>query len=110
MTWNPGGTYNFEYDTAGNTADLVNGAGALSLANLGTAAGQKFAVHLTALSDFKPVAAGQARVEFTPETGGQPMVLSGPKPSRPATGSSSTRVAAPARRSPWSAARRVTEL
>src|SRR5438128_1334322 len=42
-----------------------------------------FAVHLTALSDFKPVAAGQARVEFTPETGGQPTVLSGPKPSRP---------------------------
>jgi RND family efflux transporter MFP subunit len=42
-----------------------------------------FAVHLTQMDDFKPVTAGQARIEFTPETGGQPTVLVGPKPSRP---------------------------
>jgi RND family efflux transporter MFP subunit len=42
-----------------------------------------FAVHLTTLADFKPVASGQARVEFTPETGGQPTALEGPPPSRP---------------------------
>jgi RND family efflux transporter MFP subunit len=42
-----------------------------------------FAVHLTRLDDFKPVAAGQAKVEFTPESGGQPRVLAGPPPSRP---------------------------
>src|SRR5712691_7151919 len=41
-----------------------------------------FAVHLTTLGDFKPVTAGQARVEFMPETG-QPAVLVGPQPSRP---------------------------
>jgi membrane fusion protein, heavy metal efflux system len=41
-----------------------------------------FAVHLTTLADFKPVAAGQARIEFTPQ-GGQPSSLVGPKPSRP---------------------------
>ena len=42
-----------------------------------------FAVHLTTLGDFKPVTAGQARVEFTPEAGGQPTTLIGPQPSRP---------------------------
>ncbi len=42
-----------------------------------------FAVHLTRLADFAPVADGQARVEFTPEAGGQPTVLTGPRPSRP---------------------------
>jgi RND family efflux transporter MFP subunit len=42
-----------------------------------------FAVHLTTLADFKPVTAGQARVEFTPQTGGQPVALVGPQPSRP---------------------------
>ncbi|MBI2186577.1 MAG: efflux RND transporter periplasmic adaptor subunit [Acidobacteria bacterium] len=42
-----------------------------------------FAVHLTRLADFKPVAAGQAKVEFTPEAGGPPTVLTGPPPSRP---------------------------
>jgi RND family efflux transporter MFP subunit len=42
-----------------------------------------FAVHLTTLADFKPVTAGQARVEFTPEPGGQPTALVGPQPSRP---------------------------
>ena len=31
-----------------------------------------FAVHLTKLDDFKPVTAGRASVEFTPEGGGQP--------------------------------------
>src|SRR5947207_8002674 len=42
-----------------------------------------FAVHLTTLADFKPVTAGQARVEFTPEGAGQPAALAGPQPSRP---------------------------
>jgi cobalt-zinc-cadmium efflux system membrane fusion protein len=42
-----------------------------------------FAVHLTQMADFKPVTAGQARVEFAPEAGGSPSVLVGPKPSRP---------------------------
>jgi len=48
-------------------------------------AGQKalFAVHLTRLSDFKPVAEGRARVEFTPQSGGQAKSLAGPPPSRP---------------------------
>jgi membrane fusion protein, heavy metal efflux system len=48
-------------------------------------AGEKalFAVHLTRLSDFKPVADGHARVEFTPESGGQAKSLDGPPPSRP---------------------------
>src|SRR5262245_44967975 len=42
-------------------------------------AGQQalFAVHLTRLADFKPVAAGQARVEFTTANGGQPKALVG---------------------------------
>jgi RND family efflux transporter MFP subunit len=42
-----------------------------------------FAVHLTRLDDFTPVDQGRARVEFTPESGGQPMSLDGPSPSRP---------------------------
>src|SRR5713226_10640197 len=42
-----------------------------------------FAVHLTQMADFKPVTAGQAKVEFTPEAGGQLTALTGPKPSRP---------------------------
>ena len=42
-----------------------------------------FAVHLTQMADFKPVTAGQAKVEFTPEAGGQATALIGPKPSRP---------------------------
>ena len=42
-----------------------------------------FAVHLTKMADFKPVTEGQAQVEFTPEAGGPPTALTGPKPSRP---------------------------
>ena len=42
-----------------------------------------FAVHLTHMADFKPVTAGQTRLEFVPEAGGQPATLNGPKPSRP---------------------------
>jgi cobalt-zinc-cadmium efflux system membrane fusion protein len=42
-----------------------------------------FAVHLTRLADFTPVNEGRARVEFTPESGGQPASLTGPPPSRP---------------------------
>jgi RND family efflux transporter MFP subunit len=42
-----------------------------------------FAVHLTRLNDFAPVNEGRARVEFTPESGGQPTSLTGPAPSRP---------------------------
>ena len=42
-----------------------------------------FAVHLTRLDDFKPMNDGHARVEFTPESGGQPVSLAGPPPSRP---------------------------
>ncbi len=42
-----------------------------------------FAVHLTTLADFKPVSAGQTRVEFTPAVGGQPTAMVGPQPSRP---------------------------
>ena len=42
-----------------------------------------FAVHLTRLADFKAVTAGQARVEFAPESGGPSVSLVGPKPSRP---------------------------
>jgi RND family efflux transporter MFP subunit len=47
--------------------------------------GQKslFAVHLTRLNDFAPINEGRARVEFTPESGGQPTSLVGPPPSRP---------------------------
>jgi membrane fusion protein, heavy metal efflux system len=42
-----------------------------------------FAVHLTRLNDFKPVDKGRARVEFAPVSGGQPVALDGPEPSRP---------------------------
>jgi RND family efflux transporter MFP subunit len=42
-----------------------------------------FAVHLTRLADFKPIAEGRARVEFTPESGGETRALVGPPPSRP---------------------------
>lgn len=42
-----------------------------------------FAVHLTKMDDFKPVTAGQAKLELTPEAGGPPTVLVAPKPSRP---------------------------
>ena len=35
------------------------------------------------MHDFKPVTAGQATIEFTPEAGGPPTALTGPKPSRP---------------------------
>jgi hypothetical protein len=42
-----------------------------------------FAVHLTNLSDFSPISAGRARLEFTPAAGGAPTVLVGPAPSRP---------------------------
>jgi RND family efflux transporter MFP subunit len=42
-----------------------------------------FAVHLTRLADFTPVGAGQARIEFTPESGGHAQVIRGPQPSRP---------------------------
>jgi RND family efflux transporter MFP subunit len=42
-----------------------------------------FAVHLTRLADFTPIDEGRARVEFTPESGGQPTSLTGPAPSRP---------------------------
>lgn len=42
-----------------------------------------FAVHLTQMADFKPVADGQATIEFTPEAGGSPIAVTGPKPSRP---------------------------
>ena len=38
---------------------------------------RSFAVHLTRLDDFKPVNAGQAKVEFTPESGGQSKALGG---------------------------------
>jgi cobalt-zinc-cadmium efflux system membrane fusion protein len=49
------------------------------------AAGQQalFAVHLTRLSDFSAMTAGQARLELTPEAGGAPVVLQGGAPSRP---------------------------
>jgi cobalt-zinc-cadmium efflux system membrane fusion protein len=42
-----------------------------------------FAVHLTRLSDFSAMDAGQPRLEFTPEAGGAPSVLQGGAPSRP---------------------------
>jgi RND family efflux transporter MFP subunit len=42
-----------------------------------------FAVHLTTMADFKPVAAGRAKVEFAPEAGGTGKTLVGPSPSRP---------------------------
>ena len=42
-----------------------------------------FAVHLTRLSDFAPLTAGRPRIEFMPEGGGAPAVLTGSEPSRP---------------------------
>jgi membrane fusion protein, heavy metal efflux system len=42
-----------------------------------------FAVHLTRLDDFTAINDGRARVEFAPESGGQPVSLTGPPPSRP---------------------------
>jgi cobalt-zinc-cadmium efflux system membrane fusion protein len=49
------------------------------------AAGQTalFAVHLTRLSDFSALTSGQPRLEFTPSSGGPPIVLQGKEPSRP---------------------------
>jgi cobalt-zinc-cadmium efflux system membrane fusion protein len=48
-------------------------------------AGQEalYAVHLTRLSDFSAMTAGRPRLEFTPESGGVPVVLQGNEPSRP---------------------------
>src|SRR5688572_28021535 len=48
-------------------------------------AGQEalYAVHLTRLSDFSAMTAGRPRLEFTPESGGAPVVLQGNEPSRP---------------------------
>jgi RND family efflux transporter MFP subunit len=42
-----------------------------------------FAVHLTRLSDFSAMTAGQPRVEFRPESGGSAVTLQGKEPSRP---------------------------
>jgi RND family efflux transporter MFP subunit len=42
-----------------------------------------FAIHLTTLADFMPVAAGRATIELTPEAGGTATMLAGPPPSRP---------------------------
>jgi RND family efflux transporter MFP subunit len=42
-----------------------------------------YAVHLTRLSDFSAMTAGRPRIEFTPESGGAPVVLQGNEPSRP---------------------------
>src|SRR5687767_1777765 len=42
-----------------------------------------FAIHLTNMADFTPISAAQARLEFTPESGGATKALVGPKPSRP---------------------------
>jgi cobalt-zinc-cadmium efflux system membrane fusion protein len=42
-----------------------------------------YAVHLTRLSDFSAMTAGRPRIEFTPESGGPPIVLQGNAPSRP---------------------------
>ncbi len=48
-------------------------------------AGQEalFAVHLTRLSDFSAMTTGRPRIEFTPESGGLPVVLPGEEASRP---------------------------
>src|SRR5919108_1992195 len=48
-------------------------------------AGQEalFAVHLTRLSDFSAMTTGRPRLEFTPESGGAPIVVPGNEPSRP---------------------------
>lgn len=42
-----------------------------------------FAVHLTRLSDFSAMTAGRPRIEFSPESGGSPVILQGNEPSRP---------------------------
>ena len=42
-----------------------------------------FAVHLTALADFRPLTAGRPRIEFTAEAGGVAKTLPGDEPSRP---------------------------
>jgi RND family efflux transporter MFP subunit len=42
-----------------------------------------FAVHLTAMADFKAISEGHATIEFTPESGGTAKTLVGPQPSRP---------------------------
>jgi len=42
-----------------------------------------YAVHLTRLSDFSAMTTGQPHLEFTPESGGPPVVLRGNPPSRP---------------------------
>jgi RND family efflux transporter MFP subunit len=42
-----------------------------------------FAVHLTTIADFRAVTAGQAKIEFIPESGGTAKTLIGPQPSRP---------------------------
>ena len=48
-------------------------------------AGQEtlYAVHLTRLSDFSAMNTGRPRIEFTPESGGAPVVLQGNEPTRP---------------------------
>ena len=42
-----------------------------------------FAVHLTAMNDFKALNAGKPRLEFVRSSGGSPVVLQGAGPSRP---------------------------
>ena len=42
-----------------------------------------FAVHLTRLSDFSAMTTGRPRIEFTPDSGGSPVVLQGEEASRP---------------------------
>ena len=42
-----------------------------------------YAVHLTRLSDFSAMTTGRPRLEFTPDSGGGPVVLQGNPPSRP---------------------------
>jgi len=42
-----------------------------------------FAVHLTRLSNFSAMTTGRPRIEFTPESGGSPVVLPGQDASRP---------------------------
>ena len=42
-----------------------------------------FAVHLTTLADFQPLAAGRPRLEFTPDSGGAATLVHGSEPSRP---------------------------
>ena len=43
----------------------------------------RFAVHLTRLKDFAAVKAGRPRIEFTPDSGGAPVVLPGTDALRP---------------------------